>query len=233
MIGKIARHRVDELMDSPSLAPHEHVRALEGLVTINRLSLTAEILLPKILALAQRLNRDNLTVLDVACGAGDVPLALYKMAARRGVRLDMTLADRSGTALAQALKMAGPVALTLVQCDADSEDLPQADIVTSSLFLHHLDGPDVVRVLRHLSARAGHLLLISDLSRTWSGLGVAWATCRLLSSSKIVRFDGPASVRAAWTPGEMRRMCHEAGLASAAITRIWPWRMLIDWRKIE
>ena len=105
MIGKIARHRVDELMDSPALAPQEHVRALEGLVTINRLSLTAGILLPKILALAQRLNRDNLTLLDVACGAGDVPLALYNMAARHGIRLELTLADRSVTALAQARKM--------------------------------------------------------------------------------------------------------------------------------
>lgn len=219
------------MMDSPSIAPGEHRKALAGLVTVNRLSLTARTLLRPIMGLAQRLQRDNLTLLDVACGAGDVPISLRHMAEKHGVRLDLTLADRSATALAQAAQSAGPLSLKTVQCDADSESLPHADVVTCSLFLHHLDAPDVVRVLRHLSSRAGHLLLISDLSRSRSGLGVAWATCRIFSSSKVVQHDGPASVRGAWTPGEMRMMCDEAGLASVTITRVWPWRMVIDWRR--
>lgn len=218
-------------MDDPSIAPVAHHDALSSLQKINRLSRTACELLPHILELSRSTGRQRLCLLDVACGGADVPIELARLCARHQVTLNLTLVDRSETALAHAAARASNVSLTTLCCDAFSDALPEADIVTNSLFLHHLDAPDVIRGLAHFASRACHLLLVSDLCRSRRGLAVAWTTCHLLSRSPIVHHDGPASVRAAWTVSELRSFADDAGLPTASITSVWPWRMLLKWRR--
>lgn len=214
-------------MDSPSLPRDQHLEALSSLEAINRVSRTAQSLLPYVVSLARELGRDELDLLDVACGGGDVPLSLARLAGRRGIKLRLTLVDRSPTALAHAGKQDSEVRLLCV--DALSEELPPADIVTNSLFLHHLDRPEATEVIRHLASAARHMLLISDLRRSRIGYALAWATCGI-SRSRVVQHDGPVSVQAAWTMSELAAMAHDAGLAGALIARQWPWRMLLYWR---
>ena len=46
-------------------------------------------------------------------------------------------------------------------------------------------------------------VVISDLRRSRSGFVIAWIGTRLLSRSPVVHYDGPVSVRAAWTIREL------------------------------
>ncbi len=109
-----------------------------------------------------------------------------------------------------------------------------ADVVTNSLFLHHIREPEqVVALLRRMAEIAGRMVVISDLVRSRIGLFGAWAGCRLLSRSKIVHHDGPASVRAAWTLQEIADFAAQAGMTGARIHRAKPWRMLLVWEKPE
>ncbi len=226
------RLRVDELMDGPDIAAGEHHLALAGLEKINRLSHVVDHLLPPILDLAGRLPRQEIELLDVACGGADVPLELARRAGEAGVHVKLTLLDRSETALEHAAGRARRmgVAYTVV-CSSALHELPPADVVSNSLFLHHLDEADVVAGLANMAVAARRLLLVSDLRRSRVGLAAAWAGCRLLSRSAIVRYDGPASVRAAWTIDEMARMAIAAGLTRASIRPTWPWRMLLTWER--
>jgi 2-polyprenyl-3-methyl-5-hydroxy-6-metoxy-1,4-benzoquinol methylase len=107
------------------------------------------------------------------------------------------------------------------------------DLVTNSLFLHHLERPEAVRVLEnmHGAVRGGGLVAISDLRRSAAGWLIAWAGCRALSRSKVVHFDGPVSVRAAWTVAELQGMAREAGMAGVRVERAWPWRMMLVWER--
>lgn len=222
------RERVEELMDRPDVPQEEHLQALRGLETVNRFSLTARQLLVPI----RRLARKEFTLLDVACGGGDVPVAIAQIAARQGITLRLRLCDRSATALerAGARARAADIPVETFLVDAANADLPTADVVTNSLFLHHLDEPDVVGLLRRMGSAASQLLVVSDLRRSHLGLGVAWVSCRLFSRSPIMRHDGPVSVKAAWTPRELRQMACAAGLAAAKVRRCWPWRMLLTAR---
>jgi 2-polyprenyl-3-methyl-5-hydroxy-6-metoxy-1,4-benzoquinol methylase len=227
----LARMRVEELMDRPDVPHEEHVRALRGLETVNQLSLTARQIFEPI----RRLGRKELTLLDVACGGGDVPVGIAHLAAREGITIRLRLCDRSATALEQAAVRARAAGLAVETYCADvtRDGLPGADVVTNSLFLHHLDEEDVVGVLRRTGEAARELLVVSDLRRSRIGLGVAWTTCHAFSRSRIMWHDGPVSVKAAWTLGEMRRMAGVAGLAGVDVRRCWPWRMLLTWRKGE
>ena len=71
-------------------------------------------------------------------------------------------------------------------------------------------------MLDRLAAATRHLLLLTDLRRTHLGLAIAWIGCRVLSPSSIVRFDGPVSVRAAWTPAELAAMARERAARNVA-----------------
>ena len=227
------RLRRPELMDAPDLAPPEHLEALRGLERINHASSSVRWTLKPIIALAKARGLSRLHLLDVACGGGEVPIGVATAARHAGIAIDLTLVDQSQTALAAAQQRAvaaGIVARTH-STSAFEQELPVADVVTCSLFLHHLDRLDVVRLLGRLAGATRHLLVVTDLRRSRLGWVIAWVGCRVLSRSPIVHFDGPVSVRAAWTPAELVAMAREAGLPSARVRRLWPWRMQLIWQK--
>src|SRR5581483_8226293 len=80
------RRRQPEVMDQPGLAPDRHRRALCGLARINGWSGSARLLWPAVRALAR--EKGSVRLLDLATGAGDVPLRLWRKARRAGVRLE-------------------------------------------------------------------------------------------------------------------------------------------------
>ena len=53
--------------------------------------------------------------------------------------------------------------------------------------------------------------------------------CQLLSRSPVVHFDGPQSVRAAFTETEAKKLAAEAGMKSCTTRRHWPERYLLRW----
>ncbi len=224
---------IPELMDDPMLASDAHERALRGLRRINRLSNSAAILWPSIAHLAATSGERRLSLLDIATGSGDVPLALHRRAKRAGFELELHAVDISPQALAVAVEAGqrAGVEITPHQLDITAAS-PQGsfDIVTTNLFLHHLEERDAVTALQHLVAATKRLLLINDLRRSDAGYVAAFVGTRLLTRSPIVHTDGPRSVQAAFTPQEMEALCLRAGLASARVKPCFPWRMLVEYR---
>ncbi len=116
------------------------------------------------------------------------------------------------------------------QLDALNDPLPEGfDVVTCSLFLHHLSEEQAVRLLRKMADAARSTILVNDLSRSRLGYALAWTGCRLLSRSPIVHHDGPASVRAAFNLAEARDLAERAGLERVSLSRRWPRRFLLSW----
>src|SRR5919106_574491 len=76
------------------------------------------------------------------------------------------------------------------------------DVVTCSLFLHHLSADEGIALLANMENAARRLVLVNDLARSPFNFVSVWLACRLLTRSPVVRFDGPASVRSAFTPAE-------------------------------
>ena len=230
----LRRRLIGELMDSPTLDPVAHQRALEGLRRINRASGTVERMAAPIIAWAKRRHLTTLTMLDIACGGGDVPVGVARLAQQEGVSVQLTLSDRSPLAVreaAAAAQNAGIAHDTHID-DAVANLPPQTyDLVTNSLFLHHLTEPEVVAVLTHMRQSARRAVFVSDLRRSVIGYLIAWFGCRLLSDSPIVHYDGPVSVRAAWTVEELAAMARQAGMDGVRVAHAWPWRMLLVWER--
>lgn len=232
-VGK-HRHLAPEIMDNPALESSRHVVALHGLARMNALSRSAQTLWQPIQNLARAQKRDRLRVLDIATGSGDVPLRLWRLARRSGIYLEIVGLDISSRALRFAQERAhrAGARIEFRQLNPLEEDLPNRfDVITTSLFLHHLEDASVIKLLAKMKQAARRLVLAHDLVRETGGLWLAFLATHLFSTSDVVHADALQSVRAAFTVDEIRKLAFAAGLDQCEIKRLWPYRYLLCWQR--
>ena len=229
------RRLTPEIMDQPGLDEQEHMLALRGLARINAWSGSAGILWPALRDLARAADSGGIRVLDIASGAGDVPIRLWKQAQRAGLKLEISGCDRSPAAVRAATERASAAgaAVHFFTLDALAGPIPsEYDAITCSLFLHHLETVEALDFLNRIAAATRKLVLINDLARGHLGYALAWFGTRILSRSRVVHVDGPLSVRAAFTLAEAKSLAKEAGLAGASVRWRWPCRFLLNWQRV-
>ena len=229
-----SRQQVRELMDQPGLDEPSHRQALCGLRRVNRVSRSSGILWSAIRDLAHQVERRPLRILDIACGGGDVTLAIARRAKRAGIEVQVDGCDISSLAVRHAQQQAEKARTdaSFFELNALTDPLPDDyDVVMCSLFLHHLGESEATKLLRRMSAATRHLVLVNDLRRTRTGYWLAWLGCRLLTPSRIVHNDGPLSVAAAFTITEAVQLTKESGIGNATFSRHWPQRFLLMWSR--
>jgi 2-polyprenyl-3-methyl-5-hydroxy-6-metoxy-1,4-benzoquinol methylase len=223
------RHLVPELMDDPKLDPREHRQALAGLRRINFLSRTGLTLSKSILSIARRRGLDHASVLDIGCGGGEVAASVYRNLAQ-SIPCNMNGWDISSTAIASARNLqSSEINFETVDIFNVSTDLARFDFVYCSLFLHHFSHDQSIALLKIMRSLASQAVIIDDLLRSTLGLWLAHVGCRLLSRSAIVHFDGPQSVRAAYTRDEISDIARSSGLVPFTLYRHWPERFMFLW----
>jgi SAM-dependent methyltransferase len=232
------RNRQDERMDDPALDRTLHEEALAGLRRINLWSRSAEALWHSIRTYLDRHKLSDFRILDLACGSGDVSLALVGHAISAGYQAKLTGCDKSPIAIATARQQAAKRLaqknndIQFIELDVLRDPLPpEHEIVMTSLFLHHLDEAPAVRLLERMRDATGDLVLVDDLRRSRLGYWLAWFGSRILSRSPVVHFDAPASVAGAFTTREIQAMAARAGMQKVRITTHWPQRFLLEWKR--
>lgn len=255
-----SRVLVPERMDDPGLDPQEHARALAGLRRINHFSGTPWQIAREILEIASRHPRNQYRILDLGCANGELVYKLIPLLIDR-IPFHITGWDRSEYAIEQARKgipqwaeqnpqfsSGAPVSFEVQDVfafAADDRDLKREprsvshsvdgdapfDIVFCTLFLHHFEDTDAVRVLDAMRRLARIAVLVDDLRRTHFGWWLATLGCHLLSRSPVVHFDGPQSVRAAFNLDEARRMAALAGMHNVSLRTHWPQRFAMRWER--
>lgn len=231
------RHRdvQPEVMDQPGLSSDLHRAALAALGRINRISRTDSVLWAPIERLALADRTQPVRVLDVACGDGSVVRSLARRARRARLPIEFSACDVSELAIefaAEASRREGLPEIRFFVRDVCGGTIPTGfDVITCTLFLHHLLIDDAERLLTGMSEAAGRLLLVDDLCRTRAGYIFAWCGGRLLTRSPVVHVDGPRSVRAAFTRDELRGLARRCGLTGATLQTHWPQRMLLTWER--
>ena len=172
---------------------------------------------------------DSLSLLDIATGAADIPIAIQRWCTARGLVADITATDIAPEMLALAsAQIAGAPGIHLRQ--ADAREMPFAshsfDVVTCSLALHHFDPADAVLVLREMDRLCRTGFIVNDLRRGAIGFGATWLASRLTTRNRLTRHDAPLSIRRAYTPAELRLLLDEAGVGDVAI-RTLPWFRMV------
>jgi len=226
-----------ELMDDPALDAEAHRRALRGLRRLNGFSASAACVWRAIEDLARSngfTEQAPMRVLDVASGGGDVAIGLARRAAKAELAVQVEGCDLSETAIefAREAADAAMVDVEFFALNALVDPIPTGyDVVTCSLFLHHLRDDQAERLLRRLAGAAKRRVVVNDVARGRLNAALIWVGARLLGGGRVVRVDAMRSIRAALTPDEAMHLVDRAGLTGARITRRFPCRMVMTWDK--
>jgi len=232
------RHLVPELMDDPMLDKLEHQRALAGLRRVNRLCSTGRWIAQAIQNGSVKIPNRPIEILDLGCGSGDVAIDVLRRLSPK-IPCNVTGWDMSPLAIEDASSqwLSHPLNKSLrgrLQFERQNIFEPgllhgKFDIVYCCLFLHHFDDESAVTVLRNMKSLSRHFVIVDDLRRTTLGWWLAKIGCHLLSRSPVVHFDGPQSVRAAFSVDEAIQISGRAELINGTMTTHWPQRFLHCW----
>jgi ubiquinone/menaquinone biosynthesis C-methylase UbiE len=219
------RKVVPEMLDADAGTEREVRVSLSDLQLINTMFGGVTSTTAMIRKIAQATGERNFSLLEVASGAGFVPHAAQDWLAGDGITLDVSLLDRARSHLPSN-------GVPTFVGDALALPFPDNsfDLVSCGLFLHHLDPAQVLKFARETLRVARRAVLISDLIRSRLHLILTHIGLPLFRS-RITWHDAPASVRAAYTRGEVCSMLASCGASKVEIGTHYLYRMgIILWK---
>ncbi|MEO7027795.1 MAG: methyltransferase domain-containing protein [Acidobacteriaceae bacterium] len=227
---RVEPSELPELMDG--LCSYEVFRAcLLDLERMNRLSLGYRPTLAWLDQLAARVGPgDTLRILDVGCGGGDVLRKVGAWARARGVRVALTGIDLNPYAAQAAREFDSPRDdIEWVTGDAFSFTPAEGvDVVLSSLFVHHLETPEIARFLAWMESTARLGWFVNDLCREPVPYWVYRVVTNMGGWHRFLRYDGPVSFRRSFREEDWLRMLAEAGILADVSLRRWrPGRLCV------
>lgn len=225
-LGPWPRSVAFELMDGPGLDLDDLSANLRDIRRVNRFfGGTATVLrhLPSLVADIPA--GQPITILDLATGSADIPVALSHWARRNRRTMTITASDSSPEMLLLARRHIGDRRNILpAQHDARAVSEPDAsyDIVLCSLALHHFSPDEAVRVLREMRRLSRVGFIVNDLRRSRRGYAVTWLASHLTTRNRLTRHDAPLSIRRAYTREELVGLLGKAGIRAATVrTHAW------------
>lgn len=218
------RTTIPELLDTDSASPGEITAALADLRMVNRWFGGAATMCRLVREVARRTGKRELSLLDVGGASGDIPIRVARRLGREGVQISFVVLDRSASHLNGTRRAIAGDGLALPFADATF------DVVGSSLFAHHLEPGELVRFINESLRVARVAALVNDLRRSPAHLALIYAGFPLYR--RVARHDAPASVRRAYTAGELQELLAATRATSVEIGNHYLCRMgAIAWRQ--
>jgi SAM-dependent methyltransferase len=224
------RSTADERMDTDCVDYDDYRRCLRDLARVNTVTLTPR---PTLAWLAREMaGRKSFSLLDVACGHGDILRRIGRWAERNGIaaRLDgVDLNPWSTRAAREATPVSSRITFHTGDVFTFQPEGDGFDFIISSQFTHHLTDDTVVKFIRWMEANARRGWFIGDLHRNWFpyyGFGVlAW----LARWHPFVLSDGRISIARSFVRDDWRRLIRSAGLTKADVEISWhmPFRLCV------
>lgn len=229
------RSTADERMDTDCTDYEDYARCLADLARVNLVTRTHQ----PLLAWLARETADlkSFTLLDVACGHGDLLRQIRHWSVRRGLDAALHGIDLNPWSRRAAIAATPPeCAITWHNGDVFAFEPPQPyDFIVSSQFTHHLTDADIVRFITWMEQHAARGWFIADLHRHWFpyyGFGLlAWAA----RWHRFIGYDGRISIARSFVPAEWHALVRAAGLQTDGVQIAWhmPFRICVSRRCIH
>lgn len=213
--------QLTELMDDPRVDPAALAVSLRFIRGVNRYLGGTRAILTHLKRWSQHWAAEEpITILDIATGSADIPLAITRWAARTGHNLSVLALDLHPTTLALARDWVAaqsprtPQPIRFLRGDALALPLADrsVDYAISSMFFHHLTDEQALAALKEMLRVARRGIIVNDLLRTrFARFGIALLTLR---ADPIDKHDARVSVCKAWTRPEVEA---------------WPERVAAPW----
>ncbi len=162
---------------------------------------------------------ERFRVLDLGCGAGDIAYAVSGWAQACGKQAEITGLDLNPFCVQYASEHFKASAVRYVQASAfDLDSLGEFDYILASMFFHHLDDEDIVRLLTLMGRHARRGFIVNDLYRSWPAYCGAVALAAP-TFCHIILNDAPLSVKRGFQEKDFERYRRLANISRSKIDR--------------
>lgn len=224
-----ARRDGPELLDRPDQHPDALAANLRDIRRFNELGGGITPILRHLpLLLDQVPAGQEATILDLATGSADIPLAIARWARRRERSVRIIASDVSAEILDHAAaQIATDPAIRLERYDALAVPLSMSsvDVTLASLTLHHFAPDSAMRLLQEMDRLSRIGWIVNDLRRHRLSYMLAWLSTRIATRNALTRHDAPLSVLRAYTPEELRALVRLAEIDGVRVHEHAWWRM--------
>lgn len=227
------RQRSHELenIDKGTYTPEEYEGCLVELRRVNEWLGDVKVLRESLFAAIDLAGLSSFSVLDVGAGSGELlrTTAKWSRETNRAASLvGLELNERSAQAILE--ESVDFPEISSVQADGLVLPFPDRsfDYVIQSLTLHHFDDRGAVNVIREMNRVAARDIFVIDLHRNPVAYFFYTTVGRLFLHNRLIREDGALSILKSFTPDEMAKLGHQAGLTNVKVEKHFPSRLVLS-----
>ncbi|MFO7656040.1 MAG: methyltransferase domain-containing protein [Bacteroidales bacterium] len=169
-------------------------------------------------------------IVDLGCGSGGTLRAIADWARENSFNVKLTGVDINADVIGYLEKScsAYPEITGIV---SDYKEFlnrnTSVDIVHCSLFCHHLNDIELIKLFTYFNKKLTTGFIINDLLRSWVAYYSAWLFTRLLNGTALAKNDGPVSVLRAFKVSELKHLLEKANIKNYIIQKKLFFRFLI------
>lgn len=170
---------------------------------------------------------------DWGCGGGESLRAIARWAENQNIDMQLTGIDAAATAVSYASAHSSAFNnISFIQGDVLDPAIcrHRTDIIICSLFTHHFNEGQLIRLLGNMDNCARRAIIITDLHRHWILYYAVMLITRLFTKNPMARNDGPLSVKKAFICDELLSVLKKAQIDNFKLTWMWPfrWRVIVS-----
>lgn len=223
------RSNEKELLDETNIQQDLLFKNLRELDILNRTTGGHAISLKGIKQLATD-SAKTYHIVDLGCGSGDSMRAYADWARKNNFKVQLTGVDMNADVI-EYLKKHCSTYPEITGITADYQDFldrnSSVDIVHCSLFCHHLNEDELLKMFTYFSEKVTTGFVINDLQRNWLAYYSAWVFTRLFNGTILAKNDGPVSVLRAFKASELKHLLGKANIKNYVIQKKRFFRFLI------
>lgn len=177
----------------------------------------------------------EITIGDLGCGSGEMLRLLALKLKKQNRNANFIGVDANANIINYAIQQSKAFANVSFFADNILEDRfkqKHFDVVLATLFFHHFETDDLIKILRQLRQQT-NFIIINDIHRhRFAYYSIKWLT-QLFSKSAMVRFDAPLSVLRSFTQTEWEDILQQAGFTDYEIHWRWAfrWQIVIETKR--
>ncbi|WP_339838271.1 methyltransferase domain-containing protein [uncultured Flavobacterium sp.] len=222
------RTEEEEIMDDFSLEGEELREALDKIASINQLLGGNQLTLQGVKKLIN--SKDEITIVDVGCGNGDMLRALADFGIKNNLKFNLIGIDANAFTIDYAIKLSKEYPNISYKCeDIFSEAFSQLnyDIVLCTLTLHHFKNNQIDYLIQLFNKQAKIGIVINDLHRNIIAYRAFQLICFFFKLNRMSKEDGLISILRGFKKQELIDFSERNKLKEYKIH--WKWAFRYQW----
>ncbi|MEL6390572.1 MAG: methyltransferase domain-containing protein [Bacteroidota bacterium] len=229
MLTYPVRSEEEELMDDLSISKDHITLVLRDIRQANHLLGGNAITIKAIKRHIQKHQPQQLTIMDVGCGDGDMLRAIARQLAQSSTTLNLIGVDINPDSIQIARELTSTDDRIRYEC-VDILDmnrtLATADIILCTLTLHHFSDDQLIPLVKRMTTLARRTVIINDLHRSRLAAWLFVPFSHLFMKTKIAKQDGLTSIKSGFVKSDLESYAQRLGLQQSQISWKWAFRYL-------